>query len=161
MSARLPAMFRRAALAGVLAAAAPGALAEKKALDDEELRGVSGKGIAIAVNLQLNTRQIAGTAPPSNIAAGFNVNGTTTYAIVQNFGGGLQLFSITIDPSVKPDGTGYLAIGMPAYVNAQDFGIHGIGVQTDPNAPITGSLGSLTLNGTASMTGTLNLWPRN
>ena len=50
---------------------------------------------------------------------------------------------------------------MPAYVNAQDFGIHGIGVQTDPNAPITGSLGSLTLNGTASMTGTLNLWPRN
>jgi len=161
MSARLPAMFRRAALAGVLAAAAPGALAEKKALDDEELRGVSGKGIAIAVNLQLNTRQIAGTAPPSVISAGFNVGGVTTYAIVQNFGGGLQLFSITIDPSVKPDGTGYLAIGMPAYVNAQDFGIHGIGVQTDPSAPITSSLGSLTLNGTASMTGTLNLWPKN
>jgi hypothetical protein len=161
MSARLPAMFRRAALAGVLAAAAPGAFAEKKALDDEELRGVSGKGIAIAVNLQLNTRQIAGTAPPSVISAGFNVGGVTTYAIVQNFGGGLQLFSITIDPSVKPDGTGYLAIGMPAYVNAQDFGIHGIGVQTDPSAPITSSLGSLTLNGTASMTGTLNLWPKN
>ena len=161
MSACTPAMFHRVALAGVLAAAASSAFAEKKALDDEELRGVSGKGISIAVNLQLNTRQIAGTAPPSNIAAGFNVNGTTTYAIVQNFGGGLQLFSITIDPSVKPDGAGYLSIGMPAYVNAQDFGIHGIGVQTDPNAPITGSLGSLTLNGTASMTGTLNLWPRN
>ena len=95
----------RLALACVLAAASAGAFAEKKALDDEELRGVSGKGIAIAVNLQLNTRQIAGTAPPSNIAAGFNVNGITTYAIVQNFGGGLQLFSITIDPSVKPDGT--------------------------------------------------------
>ena len=151
----------RLALACVLAAASAGAFAEKKALDDEELRGVSGKGIAIAVDLQLNTRQIAGTAPPSNIAAGFNVNGITTYAIVQNFGGGLQLFSITIDPSVKPDGTGYLAIGMPSYVNAQDFGIHGIGVQTDPNAPITSSLGSLTLNGTASMTGTLNLWPKN
>ena len=161
MSARVPAMFRHVALAGVLAAAASGAFAEKKALDDDELRGVSGKGIAIAVNLQLNTRQIAGTAPPSNISAGFNVNGVTTYAIVQNFGGGLQLFSITIDPSVKPDGTGYLAIGMPSYVNAQDFGIHGIGVQTDPNAPITSSLGSLTLNGTASMTGTLNLWPKN
>jgi hypothetical protein len=154
-------MFRHVALAGVLAAAASGAFAEKKALDDDELRGVSGKGIAIAVNLQLNTRQIAGTAPPSNISAGFDVNGVTTYAIVQNFGGGLQLFSITIDPSVKSDGTGYLAIGMPSYVNAQDFGIHGIGVQTDPNTPITSSLGSLTLNGTASMTGTLNLWPKN
>ena len=161
MSARILATFPRVALACALAAAAPGAFAEKKALDDEELRGVSGKGIAIAVNLQLNTRQIAGTAPPSNVSAGFNVDGITTYAIVQNFGGGLQLFSITIDPSVKPDGTGYLAIGMPGYLNAQDFGIHGIGVQTDPNAPITSSLGSLTLNGTASMTGTLNLWPRN
>jgi len=161
MSAAIPAMFRHAMLAAALAVATSGALAEKKALDDEELRGVSGKGIAIAVNLQLNTRQIAGTAPPSNISAGFNVGGVTTYAIVQNFGGGLQLFSITIDPSVKPDGSGYLAIGMPAYVNAQDFGIHGIGVQTDPNAPITSSLGSLTLNGTAAMTGTLNLWPKN
>ena len=160
MSARIPATFPRLALACVLAAAAPGAFAEKKALDDDELRGVSGKGIAIAVNLQLNTRQIAGTAPPSNVSAGFTVDGVTTYAIVQNFGGGLQLFSITIDPSVKPDGTGYLSIGMPAYVNAQDFGIHGIGVQTDPNAPITSSLGSLTLNGTASMTGQLTLWPK-
>ena len=160
MSARIPAKIPRVALACALAATAPGAFAEKKALDDEELRGVSGKGIAIAVDLQLNTRQIAGTAPPSNIAAGFNVNGVTTYAIVQNFGGGLQLFSITIDPSVKPDGTGYLAIGMPAYVNAQDFGIHGIGVQTDATAPLAGSLGSLTLNGTASMTGQLNLWPK-
>jgi hypothetical protein len=160
MSARIHATFPSVALACALAAAATSAFAEKKALDDEELRGVSGKGIAIAVNLQLNTRQIAGTAPPSNIAAGFNVNGTTTYAIVQNFGGGLQLFSITIDPSVKPDGSGYLAIGMPAYVNAQDFGIHGIGVQTDANAPLASSLGSLTLNGTASMTGQLNLWPK-
>lgn len=160
MSARIHATFPRLALVCALAAASTGALAEKKALDDEELRGVSGKGIAIAVDLQLNTRQIAGTAPPSNIAAGFNVNGVTTYAIVQNFGGGLQLFSITIDPSVKPDGTGYLAIGMPAYVNAQDFGIHGIGVQTDANAPLTSSLGSLTLNGTAAMTGQLNLWPK-
>ena len=160
MSARIPARFPRVVLAGALAAAASGAFAEKKALDDEELRGVSAKGIAIAVNLQLNTRQIAGNAPPSNISAGFTVDGVTTYAIVQNFGGGLQLFSITIDPSVKPDGTGYLAIGMPSYLNAQDFGIHGIGVQTDPNAPITSSLGSLTLNGTASMTGQLNLWPK-
>ena len=160
MSARINATFPRLALAVALAAAATGVFAEKKALDDEELRGVSGKGISIAVNLQLNTRQIAGSAPPSNIWAGFNVGGVTTYAIVQNFGGGLQLFSITIDPSVKPDGTGYLSIGMPAYVNAQDFGIHGIGVQTDANAPLASSLGSLTLNGTASMTGQLNLWPK-
>ena len=160
MTPRILATLPRLALACALAAAAPGAFAEKKALDDEELRGVSGKGIAIAVNLQLNTRQIAGTAPPSNISAGFNVGGVTTYAIVQNFGGGLQLYSITIDPSVKPDGSGYLAIGMPAYLNAQDFGAHAIGVQTDATGPLTGNLGSLLLNGTATMTGQLNIWAK-
>ncbi len=150
----------RLALACALALAAPAAFADKKPLDDEQLREVSGKGIAIAVNLQLNTSAIAGTAPPSNIAAGFVVDGVTTYAIVQNFGGGLQLYSVTIDPSVKPDGSGYLAIGMPGYVNAKDFGIHALGVQTDAGAPVTSSLGAVILNGTASMTGQLNLWPK-
>jgi hypothetical protein len=33
-------------------------------------------------------------------------------------------------------------------------------VQTDRNAPLTGSLGALTLNGVASMTGQLNLWAK-
>ena len=150
----------RLALACILALAASCAFAEKQPLDDEQLRSVSAKGISIAVNLQLNTSAIAGTAPPSNISAGFVVNGTTTYAIVQNFGGGLQLFSIAIDPSIKPDGSGYLSIGMPSFVNAQDFGIHALGVQTDASAPLTNSLGSVLLNGTASMTGSLNLWPK-
>ena len=153
-------MLHRLALACGLALTASCACAEKTPLDDEQLRSVSAKGISIAVNLQLNTSAIAGSAPPSNISAGFVVAGITTYAIVQNFGGGLQLFSIAIDPSSKPDGSGYLAIGMPAFLNAQDFGIHAIGVQTDANAPLTGSLGALTLNGTAAMTGQLNVWPK-
>lgn len=153
-------MPHRLALACCLALAASCACAEKKPLDDEQLRSVAAKGIALAIDLQLNTGAIAGTTAPSNISAGFLVAGTTTYAIVQNFGGGLQLFSITIDPSTKPDGSGYLAIGMPTYLNAQDFGIHAIGVQTDLNAPLNGSLGALTLNGVASMTGQLNLWAK-
>ena len=153
-------MFHRLAVAGALALAASCALADKKPLDDEQLSSVSAKGISIAVNLQLNAGSIAGTAAPSNIAAGFVVAGTTTYAIVQNFGGGLQMFAITLDPSAKPDGSGYLAIGLPAYLAAQDFGIHALGVQTDLNAPLTSSLGSLTLNGTAAMTGQLNVWAK-
>ena len=152
-------MPHRLAIACSLALATSCACAEKTPLDDEQMRSVSAKGISIAVDLQLNAGAIAGTAPPSTISAGFVVAGTTTYAIVQNFGGGLQLFSITIDPSTKPDGSGYLAIGMPGYVNAKDFGIHALGVQTDANAPLAGSLGALTLNGTAAMTGQLNLWP--
>ena len=153
-------MPHRLAIACSLALAASCAFAEKTPLDDEQLRSVSGKGITIAVNLQLNTNAIAGNAPASNISAGFAVAGTTTYAIVQNFGGGLQMFAITLDPSIKPDGSGYLSIGLPGYLAAQDFGIHAIGVQTDLNAPLTGSLGALTLNGTAAMTGQLNVWAK-
>ena len=157
---RALAMPHRLAIACGLALATSCAFADKKPLDDEQLRSVSAKGIAIAVDLQLNTNAIAGTAPASNLSAGFVVAGTTTYAIVQNFGGGLQMFAVTLDPSVKPDGTGYLAIGMPAYLAAQDFGIHALGVQTDLNAPLTASLGSITLNGTAAMTGQLNVWAK-
>jgi len=152
-------MPHRFALAFGLALAASSAFADKKPLDDEQLRSVSAKGISIAVDLALNKSAIAGTSAPSNMSAGFVVGGTTTYAIVQNFGGGL-LFSITLDPSTRADGTGYLAIGLPSYLAAQDFGIHAIGVQTDLNAPLTSSLGSLTLNGTAAMTGQLNLWAK-
>ena len=155
-----PTMRQALALACMLALAATCAHAERKPLDDDEMRSVSAKGISIAVNLQLNASAIAGTTDPSRITAGFVVNGVTTYAIVQNFGGGLQLFSITIDPSVKPDGSGYLAIGMPSYLNAQDFGAHAIGVQTDATGPLTGNLGSLLLNGTATMTGQLNIWAK-
>lgn len=150
----------RLAIACGLALAASCAFAEKTPLDDEQLRSVSAKGISIAVNLQLNTGAIAGSATPSTMSAGFVVAGTTTYAIVQNFGGGLQMFTITLDPSAKPDGSGYLSIGLPAYIAAQDFGIHALGVQTDLNAPLSGNLGALTLNGTAAMTGQLNVWAK-
>jgi hypothetical protein len=153
-------MRHRLALACTLALATSCACAEKKPLDDDELRAVSGKGITIAVNLNLNAGAIDGTTPPSRVTAGFVVGGVTTYAIAQNFGGGLQMFAITIDPSLKPDGTGYLAIGMPTFLSAEDFGIHAIGVQTDATGPLAGSLGSLVLNGSATMTGQLNIWAR-
>ena len=144
-------MHRSSALACVLALATACAHAEKKPLDDDEMRSVSAKGISIAVNLNLNT---------DRVAAGFTTNGVTTYAIAQGFGGALQMFAITVDPLTKPDGTSYLAIGMPSYFSAQDFGVRAIGVQTDGTGAVTGNLGALLLNGTATMTGTLNLWAK-
>ncbi len=144
-------MQRSFALACTLALATTCACAEKKPLDDDEMRSVSAKGITIAVNLNLNTERVA---------AGFTTNGTTTYAIAQGFGGVLQMFAITVDPLTKPDGTGYLAIGMPAYFAAQDFGVRAIGVQTDGAGAVTSSLGSILLNGTATMTGQLNIWAK-
>ena len=144
-------MQRSFALACTLALATTCACAEKKPLDDDEMRSVSAKGITIAVNLNLNTERVA---------AGFTTNGTTTYAIAQGFGGVLQMFAITVDPLTKPDGTSYLAIGMPAYFAAQDFGVRAIGVQTDGAGAVTSSLGSILLNGTATMTGQLNIWAK-
>jgi hypothetical protein len=135
----------------LLALACTNACAEKKALDDDELRGVNGHGIALVVDLKLNT---------SSVAAGFKNGDTTTYAIVEGFGGELQLFAITIDAVARAGGSDYLAIGMPGYLHAKDFGARAIGVQTDANVPLTSSLGSLLLNGTASMTGQLNLWAK-
>ena len=144
-------MHRSSALACALALATACAHAEKKPLDDDEMRSVSAKGISIAVNLNLNT---------DRVAAGFTNGGVTTYAIAQGFGGALQMFAITVDPLTKPDGTSYLAIGMPGYFSAQDFGVRAIGVQTDGTGAVTGNLGALLLNGTATMTGTLNLWAK-
>ena len=135
----------------LLAAAATNVFAEKKALDDDELRAVNGHGIALTIDLKLNT---------GNVAAGFAVGGTTTYAVVQGFGGELQLYAITIDAVANANGSDYLAIGMPAYLHARDFGAHAIGVQTDATAPLASSFGALTLNGTAALTGQLNLWAK-
>jgi len=148
-------MLRPLTLACTLALASAGACAEKKPLDDDEMRAVSAKGISIAVNLNLNINRVA--AGFTNTANG---NTTTTYAIAQGFGGALQMFAITVDPLNKPDGTGYLSIGMPSYFAAQDFGVRAIGVQTDATGALTGSLGSILLNGTATMTGQLNLWAK-
>jgi hypothetical protein len=159
MSGRRLALIRPA-FGALLALAACCACAEKVPLTDDELGKVEGKGIAILVHLELNAGLLSGQAIDSRFSAGFTVASVTTYAIAQNFGGILDLFAITLDPTSRPGGNDYLAIGMPAFIGAKDFGVRAIGVQTDATGPITNSLGSLLLNGTGSMTGQLNVWPK-
>ena len=153
-------MLQRLFLAYMLSLAALPAFADKVPLSDEQLGDVAGKGVAILVHLELNSGLLTGQNIDSRLSAGFSVDGTTTYAIAQNFGGLLDLFAITLDPGTKPDGSGYLSIGMPYFLGAKEFGVRAIGVQTDVNAPISTSLGSILLNGTANMTGSLNLWAK-
>jgi len=153
-------LARACALACALAACATAAQAEKKPMNDDDLAGVSGQGVAVLVHLELNSGLLVGQPLDSRLSAGFTVDGITTYAIAQNFGGLLDLFAVTLDPSTKPDGTGYLAIGMPFFIGAKEFGVRAIGVQTDLNAPVTSSLGSVLVNGTGTMTGSLNLWAK-
>jgi hypothetical protein len=146
--------------AAALAACSLAARADKVALSDDELGDVSGKGVAILVDLRLNAGLLTGQNIDARISAGFTVDGTTTYAIAQNFGGILDMFAITLDPSTNAAGLSYLAIGMPYYFAAKDFGVRALAVQTDPTGPITSSLGSILVNGSANMTGQLNLWPK-
>jgi hypothetical protein len=149
-----------AAFATAAAAFAGGVHADTVPLSDDEMSGVAGKGVALFVDLELNAGLLTGQNMDSRVSAGFTVDGTTTYAIWQNFGGILDLFAITLDPRVTATGLNYLAIGMPNYFAAKDFGVRAIAVQTDPAAPVTSSLGSILLNGSANMTGQLNVWPK-
>jgi len=153
-------LARACALACALAACATAAQAEKKPMNDDDLAGVSGQGVAVLVHLELNSGLLVGQPLDSRLSAGFNVDGITTYAIAQNFGGILNMFAVTLDPTARAGGADYLAIGMPTYLSAEQFGVRAIGVQTDPSGPINGSLGSLLLSGVASMTGQLNIWPK-
>jgi hypothetical protein len=153
-------MLQRLLAACSLALAAGCAFAVKVPLNDDELSAVAGQGVALLVHLEINSGLLTGQPIDSRISAGFAVNGVTTYAIAQNFGGLLDLYAITLDPTTRANGSDYLAIGMPNTVYAKDFGVRAIGVQTDAAAPITSSLGSLLLNGSANMTGQLNVWAK-
>ena len=155
-----PMRHHRLIAAAVLAACSLAARADKVELSDDELSGVAGKGVAILVDLQINAGLLTGQNIDARISAGFTVDGTTTYAIAQNFGGILDMFAITLDPSINAAGLNYLSIGMPNYIAAKDFGVRALAVQTDPTGPITSSLGAVLLNGSANMTGQLNVWPK-
>ena len=121
-----PARHAPAPLACALALAASARLRREEAAGRRaSCARVSAKGIAIAVNLQLNTARSPAPRRPAASPPGFNVDGTTTYAIVQNFGGGLQHVRrsrSTRRPSRTAPATSPSAC--PATCNAQDFGVH-------------------------------------
>lgn len=141
----------RAVLALLLCCALP-ALAQPAPMSDEELASVEGRdGIGLAVHLELD----------SSLSAGFSVNGTTTYAVVQGLGGTADLVALTLDVRRRSDGGGdYVDIGLPGFVGFKQFGFRALGAQTDPLAPIApgAGYGQVLLDGTASMTGHLYLW---
>lgn len=128
-------------------------------LDDAALSDVSGAdGINFAMHLSLNDPTLANPSTDSRISMGFHVDGRTTHVVVRNLRGALDVFGLSLDVEKKPDGTDYLAIGLPAHVKYADFGFESLSVQTDPAAPVTESLGRLSINGTINMQGQLRMW---
>ena len=128
-------------------------------LDDDALSDVSGAdGVNFAMHLSINDPTLSNPSSDSRISMGFHVDGRTTHVVVRNLRGTLDVFGLSLDVEKKPDGTDYLAIGLPAHVKYTDFGFESLSVQTDPAAPVTESLGRLSVNGTVNMQGQLRMW---
>jgi len=142
---------------------AAGASAAPVKLSDDELAAISGRdGVGLAVHLELNSALLNGAPTDSRLTAGFKVDGTTTYAVVQNLAGVMDLIAVTVNMRSRIDGGDYIDIGLPQFVGFKQFGFRALAAQTDPLAAIapSASYGQLLLNGTATMSGHIYLWPQ-
>jgi hypothetical protein len=131
-----------------------------QALDDRELSQVSGQdGISFAAHISLNDPTLVGAVADSRLSLGFNGDGQNRYIVFKNVRGMVDMFAVTLGVQNRSDGGGdYIAIGLPGYVRYTNFGFESLSVQTDPNAPVTGNLGSLNINGNVSLQGQVRLW---
>lgn len=129
------------------------------ALDDTALSDVvGGDGVSIAVHLSLNDPMLPNPVTDSRVSMGFNVDGRTTYLVFRNPRGTIDMFGLTLDVEKKPDGSDYVAIGLPAHVKYTNWGFESFSAQTDPAGPVTESLGRFNMNGTVSMQGQIRMW---
>ncbi|MFC5550788.1 hypothetical protein [Massilia aerilata] len=129
-----------------------------KPLPDSELAAVRGAdGISFAVDLNLN-RQPDNTLGDSRLIIGQKVDERTTYIVLRNIGGRIQMVGLNISPQTAADGTNYVALTLPGYTRFTDTGFDSISVQADPHGAVSGNLGRISLNGEMMMQGQLRLW---
>jgi hypothetical protein len=64
---------------------------------------------------------------------GQKVDGRTTYIVVRNIGGVIQMVGLNISPQTAADGTNYVALTLPATTRFTDTGFDSISVQADPH----------------------------
>jgi hypothetical protein len=128
-------------------------------LDDAELSQVrAGDGISIAGHFVLNDPAVAGISN-SRLTWGMkDAAGQTSYVVIKNPAGVIDMFAVTLDVMKRPDGGNYIALGLPVYLKYTNYGFESLSVQSDPQAPITGNLGSFNLNGTLSLQGQVRFW---
>jgi hypothetical protein len=143
-------------LAWTWAQAAPAA---PTPLDDAALAAVRGAdGVSFAVRLQLNRTDTSVAPGDSRLWIGQQVDGRTTYTVLKNVSGLVQMYGLNIAPQRAADGTNYIALTLPPETHFTEVGFESLSVQADPLAPVTNSLGRLTLNGDLQMQGQLRLW---
>ena len=130
------------------------------ALDDSELSGVSARdGISFAAHIVVNDPKLVGAVSDSRLSLGFHDGGEPRYIVLRNVRGTVDMFAIGINVKQRPDGSGdYIAITLPAYTRYTNFGFESMSVQNDPQAAVSGNLGSVNLNGSLQMQGEFRMW---
>lgn len=130
-----------------------------KPLSDAELSDVrGGDSINFALHLELNQHPADPATHDSRIAIGQVVDGRTTWVVMRNPSGVVDMVGLSIGSHTAPDGTNYVAVGMPAQVKFNNFGFESLSVQQDPSAAVTDNMGSFRLNGSLQMQGQLRTW---
>ena len=159
MNSPLYSIVRRSVLVTATVVAAcmgSAAMAAPQPMDNEEMSEVSGgDGLSIIADLHINI---------SRVSRSFEVDGATTYAVMDDVGGGMFVGGITVDVRKQPNASGdtYIDIGMPGYVSFNKFGFKTSAVQTSQQAAIAPNqnLGGVQLNGAGAMTGNFLLWAK-
>lgn len=134
--------------------------APPQALDDRELSGVNARdGISFAAHIVVNDPNLVGAVTDSRLSLGFHDGGQPRYIVLRNVRGTIDMFAIGINVQARPDGNGeYIAVTLPAQLRYTNFGFESMSVQNDPNAAVTGNLGSVNINGSLQMQGELRMW---
>lgn len=134
-------------------------------LSDEALSEVSGAdGVTIDLHLEWNANALTAVdlSKMSSISIGFYDAGSDqhTYLAFQGFGGVFDMWGLKIDAEAGPVGVGDVVnVTMPALVAFKDFGVRSVYATTDLNAEPKSSYGKWILNGAATVTGNVYVWP--
>ncbi|RJG00131.1 hypothetical protein D3871_13980 [Noviherbaspirillum saxi] len=130
-----------------------------QALDDGELAGVSGgDGVSFAAHIALNDPTLSGAVTDSRLSTGFQVDGKTTYIVIRNLRGTIDVSPMNLSVQKKPDGSDYLALTLPETLRYGNWGYESLSAQADPLAPVTESLGRVNVNGALHFQGQMRFW---
>lgn len=133
---------------------------------DEDLSEVSAaEGVTIIFNLQWNPNRTE-VDLASSFSLTFTQGGVNTHWVMHGFGGAMDMWGLKIDARKGPADVGdYVEVTMPAYIGFKDFGVQAMSAQTQAekltdgfSAPKT-SYGQWYWNGSATMTGSMYIWP--
>lgn len=144
-----------------------GAQAAVEELADEVLSEVSASdGVTINFSLQWNPNRTE-VDLASSFSLTFTEHGVNTHWVMHGFGGAMDMWGLKIDARKGPADVGdYVEVTMPAYIGFKDFGVQAMAVQTQAEKANEGafaapkaSYGQWYWNGSATVTGSMYIWP--